>query len=78
MSNYADGQVVDQDGSWLAGRDGALPALIMPAQPQPGMVFHPENLPDVALETAQVVAVDATVTTPATGQRIDSVRIKRH
>ena len=74
--NYADGQVVDQDGSWLAGRDGARPTLIMPAQPAPGMVFHPENLPDVAFETAEVTAVDASVTTPATGQRTDGVRIQ--
>ncbi|MBW7882623.1 MAG: hypothetical protein H3C34_08295 [Caldilineaceae bacterium] len=74
--NYEDGKVVDQDGSWLAGRDGAPPAVMMPAQPQTGMVYHPENLPGVVFETDEIIAMDAAVTTPATGAINNGLRVQ--
>lgn len=74
--NYEDGKVVDQDGSWLAGRDGAPPALMMPAHPQTGMIYHPENLPGVVFETDEIIAMDAAVTTPATGAINDGLRVQ--
>ncbi|HEX6569426.1 MAG TPA: hypothetical protein VF015_09680, partial [Acidimicrobiales bacterium] len=60
--NYEDGAVADTDGTWLAGEDGP-PALIMPADPQVGDVFRPENMPDL-LEEVTVRAVDVTVDGP--------------
>lgn len=40
VSNFSDGELVDHEGSWLAGRDGALPALLMPGAPEVGQVFY--------------------------------------
>jgi len=52
VSNFEEGQVVNHEGSWLTGVDGAPPGPIMPAQPAIGMVFNPENLPGLVFEQA--------------------------
>lgn len=59
--NYEDGAVADTAGTWMAGRDGPA-AMIMPADPRPGDVYRPENIPDKVFEEVTVKAV---------GQRID-------
>ncbi|SDT38990.1 hypothetical protein [Jiangella sp. DSM 45060] len=59
VDNYERGVVADHEGSWLAGRDGPG-GLIMPAQPRPGDVFRPENIPDLVFE--EVTIQDAAVT----------------
>ena len=33
---YEDGEVVSTEGSWEAGVDGALPGIVMPADPTVG------------------------------------------
>jgi hypothetical protein len=75
VANYEDGQVADHGGSWLAGKGGAPPALIMPAKPQVGMVFNPENLPGVVYETDEVLSLSEKGTTPA-GPISDGLLIK--
>jgi hypothetical protein len=75
VANYEDGQVANHEGSWLAGKDGAPPALIMPAKPQLGMVFNPENLPGVVYETDEVISLSEKGTTPA-GPISDGLFIK--
>jgi hypothetical protein len=65
VSNYEDGKLVDHGGSWLAGKDGAPAALIMPAHPEVGQVFNPENLPGVVYETDEVLSLAEKTTTPA-------------
>jgi hypothetical protein len=65
VSNYEDGQVVNHEGTWLAGKDGAPIALIMPAHPEVGQVFNPENLPGVAYETDEIMSLTEKTTTPA-------------
>ncbi|UIX34847.1 hypothetical protein [Streptomyces sp. GQFP] len=62
--NYEDGVVADTDGTWMAGRDGAPAAMIMPARPEKGDVYRPENLPEVVFEEVTVRAVDQTVDGP--------------
>jgi hypothetical protein len=64
VDNYEDGVVANHDGSWLAGEDGP-PGMIMPADPKPGDVYRPENLPGVVFEQ---------VTVRATGQTVDGPR----
>lgn len=54
--NYEDGSVADREGTWLAGEDGP-PAMIMPAKPNVGDVFRPENAPGFVFEEVQVNAV---------------------
>jgi hypothetical protein len=61
--NYEDGVVADTDGTWIAGEDGP-PGMIMPADPQVGEAFRPENIPDFVFEEVVVSSVDVTVDGP--------------
>jgi hypothetical protein len=61
--NYENGVVADNEGTWLAGKDGPA-AMIMPADPQVGDVYRPENIPGVVFEEVTVKAVDQTVRGP--------------
>ncbi len=61
--NYEDGDVADTDGTWLAGRDGPA-AMIMPANPQVGDVYRPENAPGFVFEEVAVTQVGVTVDGP--------------
>ncbi len=65
VGNYEDGKLVDHEGSWLTGKDGAPAALIMPAHPEVGQVFNPENLPGVVYETDEILSLAEKTTTPA-------------
>jgi len=61
--NYEDGAVADTDGTWIAGEDGP-PGMIMPADPQVGQAYRPENIPDMVFEEVVVTTVDLTVDGP--------------
>ncbi|MGH3066129.1 MAG: hypothetical protein ACRDOF_07460, partial [Gaiellaceae bacterium] len=61
--NYANGNIADTDGTWLAGVD-APPAMIMPATPKVGDVYRPENAPGLVFEEVTVKSVDRTVRGP--------------
>lgn len=61
--NYEDGVVADTDGTWIAGDDAPI-AMIMPADPQPGDVFRPENIPGVLMEEVTIKEIDVTVAGP--------------
>jgi hypothetical protein len=61
--NYEDGVVADTDGSWIAGHDAPI-AMIMPADPQPGDVFRPENIPGELMEEVTIKQIDVTVDGP--------------
>ncbi|MGH3880836.1 MAG: hypothetical protein ACRDSK_27750 [Actinophytocola sp.] len=62
--NYEDGEVVDTDGTWVAGAD-APAAMIMPAHPAKGDVYRPENKPGVVFEEVTVSATNQTVDGPS-------------
>ncbi len=61
--NFRDGMIADTHGSWIAGRDGPG-AMIMPADPQVGDVYRPENIPGFVFEEVTVERVDETVDGP--------------
>jgi hypothetical protein len=61
--NYDDGVVADTDGTWIAGEDGP-PGMIMPADPQIGQAYRPENIPDLVFEEVTVKSLDLTVDGP--------------
>jgi hypothetical protein len=61
--NYEDGKLADTEGTWLAGKDGP-PGMIMPASPQVGNVYRPENIPGLVFEEVTVKAIDQTVNGP--------------
>lgn len=67
--------VANNDGSWLVGprlpsdppttADDNNPTVFMPANPEVGDVFKPEDLIPVVDETAEVVRVSVKVKVPA-------------
>ncbi len=61
---YENGVVVSTAGSWEAGVRGAVPGIIMKADPQVGDVYQQEYLKGEAEDMAEVLALDATVTVP--------------
>lgn len=63
VSNYENGVVVDKEGTWFAGQDGP-PGMIMPADPQVGDVYRPENIPGLVFEEVTVQATDMTISGP--------------
>jgi hypothetical protein len=61
--NYEEGVVADTEGTWIAGEDGPI-GMIMPADPQVGQAYRPENIPDFVFEEVVVKTVDLTVDGP--------------
>jgi hypothetical protein len=61
--NFEDGAIADTHGTWIAGKDGPA-AMIMPAEPQVGDVYRPENIPGFVFEEVTVKAVGRTLDGP--------------
>jgi hypothetical protein len=66
-TEYEDGEAVSKAGSWEWGVDGALPGIIMHADPQVGVAYRQEFYEDEAEDVAQVSRLDASVTVPVGG-----------
>jgi hypothetical protein len=64
VKNYSGGQLVDTEGSWEAGVDGAEAGVIMFAEPRPGGDYRQEYLAGKAEDMAKVVARDGTADVP--------------
>jgi hypothetical protein len=62
---YKDGKVVGHEGEWESGRNEARFGLMIPGKPEVGAKFYQEFAPGVAKDRAEVVALDATIKTPA-------------
>ncbi len=54
----------DTEGSWTAGVDGALPGILMLADPQPGDSYRQEYKKDEAEDMASVMRLNAKVSVP--------------
>ena len=73
-----DGNVISTStkGSWRAGVNGAKPGFVMPASRAVGFNYYQEFAPaDEALDQAEILSVDETVTTPL-GTFTDVVRTR--
>ena len=57
VSNYENGKVIDHDGSFEAGVDGAQAGIAMPANPKAGMAYRQEYFKGIAEDRAAVVTV---------------------
>jgi hypothetical protein len=57
VDNYENGKLVDHDGSWEAGVDGAQPGIAMPAKPKPGMTYRQEYSKGVAEDKGAIITV---------------------
>lgn len=75
VDNYDDGQVVDHEGSWRAGVNGALPGLMMPGSFLLGSRYYQEIAPGVAMDRAEHTRMGLTVDVPA-GHYTDAVEIR--
>jgi hypothetical protein len=64
VSDYEDGVVATNEGTWLAGKDGP-PGMIMPGNPKVGDVYRPENVPGLVFEEVTVKSVGQTVPGPS-------------
>lgn len=61
---YENGEAVSSGGSWEAGVDGALPGIVMMANPTVGEAYRQEYYPGEAEDLAEVARLDATETVP--------------
>jgi hypothetical protein len=61
-----DGECVSTGGSWEAGVDGALPGIIMWADPamHKGTTYRQEYYPGIAEDLGKVIGLNASVETP--------------
>lgn len=62
---YEDDECVADDGSWLAGVDGAVPGIIMPARFLLGSRYFQEQAPGIAMDRAYHAEMGLEVTVPA-------------
>jgi hypothetical protein len=56
-----NGEVVSTEGSWEAGIDGALPGIIMPAEPRVGDIYTQEVAPGIAEDMGEVIETGTTL-----------------
>jgi hypothetical protein len=71
--DYEDGQPAGTAGSWEAGVDGALPGIVMPAEPKVGDAFRQEYDVGEAEDMAEIIDDGASVEVPA--GRFDGVLV---
>jgi hypothetical protein len=75
VDNYKDGRLVDHDGSWEAGADGAKPSILMLGNPKVGDTYRKEHDPTKGEDSETVAAVGKKVTVPQ-GTFEDCVQIR--
>jgi hypothetical protein len=63
-TEYENGKPKTKEGSWEAGVDGALPGIIMPADPQVGMTYREEYYKGHAEDGASIISTDALAKVP--------------
>ena len=62
---YKNGKVVDHEGAWQSGENGARFGLAMPGEPRLSQKYYQEVAPKVAMDRAAIVGLHAVVKTPA-------------
>jgi hypothetical protein len=61
---YENGRPASTEGSWEAGKDGAQPGIMLPAEPKAGMRYRQEYLSGEAQDRALVLSTDEQAQTP--------------
>jgi hypothetical protein len=56
---FEDNELIELEGSWKTGRDGAKPGILVHAMPEVGNIYRQEFLLGDAEDIAQVVSLDA-------------------
>ena len=62
---HKNGKVTGHEGAWLSGVNGATFGLLVPGAPKPGDRYYQESAPKVAMDRAEVVAVNEVIKVPA-------------
>lgn len=65
VDDYQDGELVGHGGAWRAGDNGALPGMLMPANPRVGTSYRQEVAPGIAEDASIVMAIGTPFTVPA-------------
>lgn len=63
-AEFEDGKITSREGSFEAGVDGALPGIIMPAEPEPGMRYRQEYYEGEAEDNGEVLSTDELAEAP--------------
>jgi hypothetical protein len=62
---YRNGRIVDHEGAWQSGENGARFGLAMPGEPRLSQKYYQEVAPKIAMDRAAIVGLNAVVKTPA-------------
>ncbi|HVF61212.1 MAG TPA: hypothetical protein VNJ70_15500 [Thermoanaerobaculia bacterium] len=65
VDNYEDGVLVDHEGAWRAGVDGAQPGLLMPGSFLLGARYYQEQAPDDAEDRGENARMGFAMSVPA-------------
>lgn len=65
VDNYENGTIVNHNGSWESGVNGAIYGLLLPGSPRPGFAFVEENAPGIAQDQGRVLSTTLSVSTGA-------------
>jgi hypothetical protein len=60
-AEYENGKVVSRAGSWEAGKDGAMPGVLLPALPEDGQKYRQEFKKGDAEDNGEVIATNTLV-----------------
>jgi hypothetical protein len=63
-AEFEDGKIATRGGSFEAGVDGALPGIIMPADPQDGMRYRQEYYEGEAEDNGEILSLDEMADVP--------------
>jgi hypothetical protein len=63
-AEFENGKLATREGSFEAGQQGALPGIIMPAQPQPGMEYRQEYYKGQAEDNGAVLSTEEMAQAP--------------
>ncbi|HEX6424142.1 MAG TPA: hypothetical protein VFZ79_11725 [Acidimicrobiales bacterium] len=74
-TEYEGGEPVGTEGSWEAGAGGALPGVVMPAEPTVGLAYRQEYDEGEAEDLAEVLALDGRAT--VSGETYDDLLVTR-
>lgn len=75
VDEYKDGKIISHDGSWMLGKDTAVPGVIMPAKPKLGDKFRSEDVSAEIGEIDEIISLSEDVKVPA-GTYKDCLKIK--
>ena len=64
-AEFEDGKLTSRDGSFEAGVDGALPGILIPADPAPGMRYRQEYYKGEAEDNGEVLSTAEMAEVPA-------------